>query len=109
VARLPFRVPSDPVIAARMEAVEREGGNAFAELSLPDAIIRLRQGFGRLMRRHDDRGAVLILDSRIVRRRYGSLFLDSLPPARRIIAPEPALLEELESFVAAIRKHEERT
>jgi ATP-dependent DNA helicase DinG len=109
VARLPFRVPSDPVIAARMEAVEREGGNAFAELSLPDAIIRLRQGFGRLMRRHDDRGAVLILDSRIVRRRYGSLFLDSLPPARRIIAPEPTLLEEFESFVAAIRKHEERT
>jgi ATP-dependent DNA helicase DinG len=109
VTRLPFRVPSDPVLAARMEAVEREGGNAFAELTLPDAIIRLRQGFGRLMRRQDDRGAVLILDSRIVRRRYGSLFLESLPRARTIVSSQEAVLEAFEGFIAAIRRQEERT
>jgi ATP-dependent DNA helicase DinG len=62
-----------------MAAVAEQGGNPFAELSLPDAVVRLRQGFGRLMRRHDDRGVVLILDSRIVTKSYGSVFLESLP------------------------------
>ena len=109
MTRLPFRVPSDPVMAARMEAVEREGGNPFVELSLPDAIIRLRQGFGRLIRRQDDRGAVLILDSRLVRRRYGALFLESLPPARRVVSSEKGVLDALEDFIVSIRKHEERT
>jgi ATP-dependent DNA helicase DinG len=108
VARLPFRVPSDPVVAARMEALEKEGGNSFVELSLPDAIIRLRQGFGRLMRRHDDSGAVLILDSRLVRRRYGALFLESLPPARTVVSSRKGVLDAFEDFMVAMRKHEER-
>ena len=109
VARLPFRVPSDPVTAARMEAVENRGGNPFTELSLPEAIIRLRQGFGRLMRRQDDGGAVLILDSRIVRRRYGPLFLASLPPARTVVSSTKGVLDAFEDFIVSIRKHEERT
>jgi ATP-dependent DNA helicase DinG len=99
ICKLPFQVPSDPVIAARREALERRGGNAFIELFLPEAVMRLKQGFGRLMRRSSDRGAVIILDSRIVRKSYGTMFLDSLPPARRSIKGGAVLLEELESFL----------
>jgi ATP-dependent DNA helicase DinG len=98
LSRLPFRVPSEPVLRARMTAIEERGGNPFAELSLPDAIVRLRQGFGRLMRRQDDRGVVLILDSRIVSRSYGALFFESLPPARRSIAPSREVLRSVREF-----------
>jgi ATP-dependent DNA helicase DinG len=104
VTRLPFRVPSDPVMQARMEAIEERGGQAFSELSLPDAIIRLRQGFGRLMRRQDDRGAVLILDSRVVRRRYGGSFLASLPKAHTVVGSSREVLDAFESFMVSIRK-----
>ncbi len=101
LCRLPFRVPSEPVLRARMAAIEEREGNPFMELSLPDAVVRLRQGFGRLMRRHDDRGVVLILDSRIVTKRYGSVFLDSLPGAERVLAPSRDVLRALESFFSA--------
>lgn len=82
ITKLPFRVPTDPVQLARSEACERRGGNAFMEISLPEAVIRLKQGFGRLIRHSDDRGAVVILDSRIVKKRYGGLFINSLPECR---------------------------
>ncbi len=85
LCKLPFRVPTEPVLKARMAAIAEQGGNPFAELSLPDAVVRLRQGFGRLMRRHDDRGVVLILDSRIVTKSYGSVFLESLPRTATVI------------------------
>jgi ATP-dependent DNA helicase DinG len=98
LCRLPFRVPSEPVLKARMASIEARGGNPFGELSLPDAVVRLRQGFGRLMRRHDDSGVVLILDPRIVTKQYGSLFLDSLPAARRVIGPGAEVLREVTSF-----------
>ena len=98
VCRLPFRVPSEPVLQARMAAIEQRGGNPFGELSLPDAVVRMRQGFGRLMRRHDDSGVVLILDPRIVSRPYGSVFLESLPDARRLIAPAAEVLKEVAAF-----------
>jgi ATP-dependent DNA helicase DinG len=98
LTRLPFRVPSDPVLQARMDSLKAEGRNPFYELSLPDAVVRLRQGFGRLMRRQDDRGAVLILDSRVVRRPYGRVFLESLPHCRQVLAPGPRLLAELAEF-----------
>jgi ATP-dependent DNA helicase DinG len=107
LSRLPFRVPSEPVLRARMTDIEEKGGNPFAELSLPDAIIRLRQGFGRLMRRQDDRGVVLLLDSRIVSRWYGSLFFDSLPPARRLIAPSAKVLRHVREFFGKKRGEED--
>jgi len=98
LCRLPFRVPSEPVLKARMASIEARGGNPFGELSLPDAVMRMRQGFGRLMRRHDDSGVVLILDPRIVTKKYGSVFLESLPPARRVIAPAAEVLREVTAF-----------
>ncbi|HET6452315.1 MAG TPA: helicase C-terminal domain-containing protein [Spirochaetia bacterium] len=98
LCRLPFRVPSEPVLRARMTAIEQRGGNPFGELSLPDAVVRMRQGFGRLMRRHDDSGVVLIVDPRIVTKSYGSVFLDSLPDARRLIAPADEVLREVAAF-----------
>ena len=106
LCRLPFRVPSEPVIAARMEAIEERGGNPFAELSLPDAAMRLRQGFGRLMRRSSDWGAVVVLDSRLVRRSYGRVFLSSLPETKRRIQATWSLLEEVRDFFGGMRKKE---
>ena len=99
ICKLPFQVPSDPIISARREALERRGGNAFMEFFLPEAVMRLKQGFGRLMRRSSDRGTVIILDPRIVRKSYGPLFLESLPQTRRSIKPETALLADIESFL----------
>jgi ATP-dependent DNA helicase DinG len=103
LCRLPFRVPSEPVLMARMAAIEERGGNPFLELSLPDAVVRLRQGFGRLMRRHDDRGVVLILDSRVVSKRYGEVFLDSLPSTRRAIAGSGEVLDAVSTFFRAMK------
>ncbi len=79
VARLPFNVPTEPVFQARSELYD----NAFMQYAVPQAILRLRQGFGRLIRTKTDRGAVIILDRRVISSRYGSAFLRSLPPARR--------------------------
>ena len=81
IQKLPFRVPTEPITAARMEAVERAGGDAFQQYMLPHAALRLKQGFGRLIRSRTDRGAVLILDDRIVSKRYGRYLRDSLPDA----------------------------
>ncbi|NLM54796.1 MAG: hypothetical protein GX195_07680, partial [Firmicutes bacterium] len=81
ITRLPFAVPDRPVTAARLRAIEQAGGNAFLQYSVPQAILRLKQGFGRLIRTHQDRGAVVILDERVISAGYGSQFLNSLPPA----------------------------
>jgi ATP-dependent DNA helicase DinG len=78
--RLPFRVPSEPVQVARAQRIEARGGNSFSELSVPQAVLKFRQGFGRLIRHRDDRGVVMVLDRRITSRRYGGRFLRSLPP-----------------------------
>jgi ATP-dependent DNA helicase DinG len=100
LCRLPFRVPTEPVLKARMAAIQGRGGNPFAELSLPDAVVRLRQGFGRLMRRNDDRGVVLILDSRIVTKSYGSIFLESLPRTQTAMARAEDVQAAVEAFFA---------
>ena len=82
ITRLPFTVPDRPVTAARLRAIEEAGGNSFLEYSVPQAILRLKQGFGRLIRTKNDRGGVVILDERILTTNYGGQFLSSLPPAR---------------------------
>ncbi len=75
IAKLPFDVPSDPIFAARSETFD----NAFFEYSVPEAVLRFRQGFGRLIRRQDDEGVVVILDKRVLTKRYGRFFLEALP------------------------------
>jgi ATP-dependent DNA helicase DinG len=80
--RLPFRVPTEPILQARAEAIEARGGNAFMDYTVPLAVIKFRQGFGRLVRRRTDRGSILVLDSRILTKYYGKLFLESLPEIR---------------------------
>ncbi len=82
IDKLPFAVPSDPVVAARMKAIESDGGNAFAEYQIPSAVIALKQGFGRLIRSLNDRGVLVLLDPRLQRQRYGRVFMESLPPYR---------------------------
>jgi ATP-dependent DNA helicase DinG len=82
ICRLPFKSPNDPIFEARCEHLEREGGNSFMDMSVPEAIMKFRQGFGRLIRSASDSGAVVALDSRILRKRYGSLFIQSIPKTR---------------------------
>ncbi len=80
IDRLPFAVPSDPVVAARVKAIDAGGGNAFFEYQVPSAVITLKQGFGRLIRSLHDRGLLALLDNRILKKQYGRVFVESLPP-----------------------------
>ncbi|MEA2627014.1 MAG: ATP-dependent helicase DinG [Candidatus Binatota bacterium] len=98
IARLPFRVPSEPIVQARMEAITLRGGDPFDELTVPQAVIRLRQGFGRLIRSREDRGVVAILDSRFATRRYGAVFLESLPNATRVVDSTQAVVHAIGEF-----------
>ncbi len=82
IDKLPFAVPSDPIVQARMQAVELAGGKPFHDLQIPQAVITLKQGFGRLIRSATDRGVLVLLDNRVQRQSYGKIFLDSLPPYR---------------------------
>jgi ATP-dependent DNA helicase DinG len=83
IDRLPFAVPSDPVVAARVKAIDAEGGNAFFQYQVPAAVITLKQGFGRLIRSLHDRGLLCLLDNRILKKQYGRVFIESLPNYRR--------------------------
>ena len=96
VDRLPFAVPSDPVVAARVRALEEEGRNPFSEFQVPEAVLALKQGFGRLIRTKTDRGVLALLDTRISRMPYGKIFLESLPRYRRTND-----LGEVERFLGA--------
>ena len=83
IDRLPFAVPSDPVVAARVKAIDAEGGNAFFQYQVPAAVITLKQGFGRLIRSLHDRGLLVLLDNRILKKQYGRVFVESLPNYRK--------------------------
>jgi ATP-dependent DNA helicase DinG len=83
IDRLPFAVPTDPVVAARVKAIDADGGNAFFQYQVPAAVITLKQGFGRLIRSMHDRGLLVLLDNRIRKKQYGRVFVDSLPNYKR--------------------------
>jgi len=99
ICRLPFRTPGDPVHEARREAVEKQGGNPFMELSLPQAVMKFKQGFGRLMRRSQDRGIVAVLDGRILKKTYGKLFLQALPETKTSFSSLNNLQKDIENFL----------
>ncbi len=101
IAKLPFRVPTEPITAAHCEAIVAQGGDPFVEYMLPHAALRLKQGFGRLIRSGTDRGVVVIADPRIVTKGYGRGLLEALPPARRKIGRWSEIVEDVRAFYAA--------
>jgi ATP-dependent DNA helicase DinG len=100
LAKLPFKVPSEPVTAARLEALQARGIDGFNHYLLPLAALKLKQGFGRLIRTATDVGVVVLLDQRVVTRRYGEVLLSSLPPAERVVAPWVQVRDAAEEFFA---------
>ena len=99
IVKLPFTVPNDPVFVARAEAIEKRGGSSFMELSVPEAVIKFRQGIGRLIRRSDDKGVVVVLDRRIYEKRYGSIFISSMPECKKAYEPISELSRRINSFI----------
>ncbi len=106
IVRLPFKVPTEPILEARAEALERAGGDPFMQYAVPQAVIKFRQGFGRLIRHREDRGVILILDNRVVKKRYGRLFLRSLPEVPVVAAPAPEVFHRIEQFFAGADEEE---
>ncbi len=98
IDKLPFEVPDDPLVAARIERIRDRGGNPFAEYQVPIAVLELKQGLGRLLRSRSDRGVLAVLDPRLVTKAYGRTFLDSVPPYRRV-----RTLEECRAFFSGPR------
>jgi ATP-dependent DNA helicase DinG len=101
INKLPFRVPTEPMVAAQCDAIEARGGDSFAEYMLPHATLRLKQGVGRLIRTATDRGVIVLDDVRVVTKRYGRDLLDALPPARRVLGPWSAAESQIAEFYAA--------
>jgi ATP-dependent DNA helicase DinG len=99
IVKLPFPVPNDPVFTARSEDIEKRGGNPFMELSVPEAVIKFRQGVGRLIRRGDDRGTVIVLDRRIYEKRYGRIFINSIPETKRLYENLDTIVNDVHSFL----------
>lgn len=95
ITKLPFDVPSEPIIQAKAELIEKNGGNPFMQYTIPEAVIKFRQGFGRLIRSRSDYGAVIILDNRVIKKMYGRIFLQSLPVRSRIFQSDNELWENL--------------
>lgn len=101
LVRLPFRVPTTPILEARTERIDKGGGNSFRDLTIPLAVIRFKQGFGRLIRSKTDRGIVLILDNRVVTKYYGRIFMRSLPDARIVKGATKSVIGAFRSFYSA--------
>ena len=104
MTKLPFDVPSDPIVQARSELIKREGGNPFLDYAVPEAVIRFRQGFGRLIRNRSDYGVVLVLDTRIIKKFYGRVFLDSLPVPARLAGDAGELFAALDDWFAGLQR-----
>jgi ATP-dependent DNA helicase DinG len=100
LAKLPFKVPSEPLTAARLERLEARGLNGFAHYLVPNAALKLKQGFGRLIRSRGDVGAVVLLDRRVVTKRYGAMILEGLPPATRLVGHWADVRGACEEFFA---------
>ena len=100
LAKLPFKVPSEPVTAARLEKLEARGMDGFRHYLLPLAALKLKQGFGRLIRSKSDVGVVILLDSRVAKRNYGEVLMSTLPPAERVIGPWETVRDAAEEFFA---------
>ncbi len=100
LAKLPFKVPSEPLTAARLEALAAQGTDGFRHYLLPHAALKLKQGFGRLIRSTSDLGVILLMDSRVTTRNYGGLLMASLPPATRVIGPWHEVREASHEFFA---------
>jgi ATP-dependent DNA helicase DinG len=99
ITKLPFRVPTDPIQASRAAAIDARGGNSFAEMSIPEAVILFKQGFGRLIRHSNDRGIVAVLDVRIAKKAYGNLFISSLPECKLETGPLDQLCTSVAKFL----------
>jgi ATP-dependent DNA helicase DinG len=100
ITRLPFRVPTEPLQEARMKELEERGLNAFSSFTVPQAVLKFKQGFGRLIRSRSDRGVVAILDRRVVTKPYGRVFLNSLPDTTLVKAPLDEIVGKVERFFA---------
>lgn len=98
LVKLPFRVPSEPILQARTEQIKEKGKDPFMHYHLPTAIVKFKQGFGRLIRNKKDRGCILCLDSRLINRPYGRQFLNSLPPCQLSVIPSDQIKEEMQEF-----------
>ena len=100
LAKLPFKVPTEPLTAARLERLTQAGVHGFTHYLVPLAALKLKQGFGRLIRTKSDVGVVVLLDRRVVTKRYGSAMLEGLPPATKAIGNWPDVRREVEEFFA---------
>ncbi|GBD39305.1 putative ATP-dependent helicase DinG [bacterium HR37] len=98
ITRLPFRVPTDPIIEARVQYLENQGINSFLEYTVPLAVLKFKQGFGRLIRTKTDKGVVMVLDKRIISKYYGKYFLNSLPRCRRVVGGVEEVVDEICAF-----------
>ncbi|SDH41976.1 ATP-dependent DNA helicase DinG [Alteribacillus bidgolensis] len=99
IVRLPFSPPNEPVAQARMEKIKSAGGNPFREVSLPQAVLRFKQGFGRLIRHQNDKGVVIVLDKRILQSKYGMHFIQSLPKLPVVHKPVDSVLNDIAAFL----------
>lgn len=98
IVKLPFKVPTEPIIQARSEAILSRGGEPFIEYSLPNAIVKFKQGFGRLIRDKKDRGCIVCLDTRLTAKNYGKLFLNSLPPCQKSFGTKEEIERHITEF-----------
>ena len=98
IPKLPFAVPTDPISEGRYKYIEENGGNAFMDYALPLAVIKFKQGVGRLIRSKEDRGVIFVLDGRLYKKNYGGKFIQSLPKAKILKASIKKIFEDMNNF-----------